>query len=215
MKNWKLCVIIDKKLLGDGNLKELARNIVEGGADMIQLRDKVSSDDIFYKDALLLRDITDRSDAAFIVNDRADIAAAVDADGVHLGQKDLPPAKARGVLGESKLIGVSCHSVREAVRAREEGADYIGLGAAFKTSTKPDSRIMDLGLIERVQKAIELPVICVGGINSDNLEILKSYGAENVAVSSVVILSSDPTNVTRKIKNILENVHDAVGICKK
>jgi len=214
LKNWKLYVILDKQLIGSRNIKILTEEVVKGGADVIQLRDKISSARDFIKDAETVRAITRQHGIQFIVNDRIDIAKAVYADGVHLGQSDIPIEKARSILNRFKIIGISCHSAEEALNAQSQGADYIGWGPIFKTSTKINVNEIGVDSIDTIKKLLNIPVVCIGGINMSNIKGLLDRGVKTVAVASAVIFSKDPRIATQEIKNsIVENQHDTVGIC--
>ena len=215
MINWKLYVILDKALSKGKDLKTLTEEIIAGGADVIQFRDKASTDEAFLKDAEAVRNITKNSGVDFIVNDRLDIAKEIDADGVHLGQGDLSIAEARTILGKSSLIGESCHSIEQAINAESEGANYIGFGAIFKTSTRPELKPIGYELIDEVRRNIKIPFVCIGGINETNLDLLLRYGAQCVAVCSAIICSNNPQERTCQLKEILEHKHDPVRICQK
>lgn len=216
MKNWKLYVILDKQLIGSRNIKILTNEVVKGGADVIQLRDKTSSARDFLKDAETVRAITRQHGIQFIVNDRIDIAKAVYADGVHLGQSDIPIEKARSILNRFKIIGISCHSVEEALNTQNQGADYIGWGPIFKTSTKINVNEIGVDSIDKIKKLLNIPIVCIGGINMSNIKGLLDRGVKTVAVASAVISSKDPRIATQEIKNsLMENQHDTVGICQE
>lgn len=215
MKNWKLYVILDRELAGDRNLKSLTEEIIGGGADVIQLRDKISTTRVFAKEARLVREITKHSGIQFIVNDRPDIAKAVYADGVHLGQDDLDVGSARAVLGRYGLVGVSCHSIGDALAAKKSGADYIGLGPIFKTATKPALGPLGTGIISDVIKNVDIPVVCIGGINIDNIENILDCGAEIVAAASAIIKSNDPCLATQEILKFLRVTVMKPDFCNK
>lgn len=211
-----LYVILDKALVRNRDLKRLVEEVIKGGSDVIQLRDKVSPDRTFLKDAQMVRDITKYFGIQFIVNDRVDIAKAVDADGVHLGQDDLPIDKTRSLLGRSKLIGISCHSLRQAITAQQEGASYIGLGSIFRTPTKQDLKVIGVDLINKVKKELKIPIVCIGGINAGNIKELLDAGAEIVAISSAIVASDEPRAVAQEVKNILEaKEDDTIRICQE
>ena len=215
MKNWRLYAILDKTLAGKTDLIWLAGELITGGADVIQLRDKVSNACDFLNTAKRMRDITRSHDVTFIVNDRVDIASASYADGVHLGQEDLSIEHARSILGKYKLVGISCHSLGQALRAAKEGADYIGLGPIFKTTTKPSIAPIGLSIVPEVRKSLGIPVVCIGGVTASNVTTLLDTGAETVAVASAIIKSNKPSRAAREIKHILEKRYDAVGVCQK
>lgn len=212
-KNWKLYVIIDRSAAGKRDMLSLAESVIKGGADVIQLRDKVSSEKEIIKDAHRLRTLTRKYKIPFIINDRVDIAAACDADGVHLGQDDLPVSHARPLLGNNRLIGVSTHSIEQAKKAQEDGADYIGIGPIFPTPTKPDRRPIGLGILKKIKTEISIPSIAIGGIHKDNLGDVLNSGARAVCVIGASLSSSDVEDATRTLKNIIKQSHDTIRTC--
>ncbi|MCK4904806.1 thiamine phosphate synthase [bacterium] len=181
-----LYIITDEKIAGKSNAK-IVIEAVKGGADTIQLRDKTCSDKKLYTEAKKIRNLIPQR-ILFIVNDRVDIALAVEADGVHLGKDDLSITEAREIIGEDKIIGISCDSVKEAIKAEKDGADYVALGPVFPTTTKKDIPFpLGIKIIKEVKKKISIPIIAIGGINEKNIgEVLKS-GADSVAVISAVL----------------------------
>jgi len=166
------------------------RQALAAGVTFFQYRGKSGSRKGIYEASLLLARIARNAQALFIVNDHADIAAAVDADGVHLGQEDLPIEFARTLLGASKLIGISTHGPEEASAAQSAGADYIGFGAIFPTRTKDTDPVQGIRAISNIKRAVTLPVIAIGGITHSNVQDVIRSGADGVAVISA-ILSAD------------------------
>lgn len=201
-RNWHLYVITDEKLSGGKSHVEIARQAIEGGADVIQLRDKSSPGKYIYDAAREIRILTSQAGIPFIVNDRLDIAMAVDADGVHLGQDDIPASAARRIIPPGKIIGVSAASEDEIDRALKDGADYIGIGAVYEArGTKPDADA-PLGpeWLAGMRKLCKIPMIAIGGIKHDNVaEVIKS-GADGAAVISAIVGASDITAATREMK---------------
>ena len=157
----------------------------------MQLREKDCSSLEFYETALRVKKITDQYKIPLIINDRVDIALAVNADGVHVGQDDLPAASVRRILGGDKVIGVSAGSVREAVKAREDGADYLGVGAMHATSTKTDADVTTVEELKKIREMVDLPIVAIGGINKQTLPELKGTGVDGIAVVSAVIAADD------------------------
>jgi len=170
IKNWGLYAITDEQLSNGKSHAEIARSAIEGGADVIQLRDKVASSRKLYEAALEIRWITKKANVIFIVNDRLDIGLAVDADGIHLGQKDLPAPVVRQLIGKNKILGVSSETVEQAVQAEKDGADYLGVGPVLKPAQlKPDAgEPMGLLLLKQIRQKCRLPIIAIGGINHIN-----------------------------------------------
>lgn len=184
-------------------LKEIATIVLSSGIRCIQYREKDKSRRDIYREALILRKLTTEFGAIFVVNDHADIALAVNADGVHLGQSDLPLKEARKILGKGKIIGASTHSIEEAIAAEAGGADYIGFGPIFHTATKDAGKPKGIGALREIKKNIKIPVVAIGGINAENLESVIASGADAVAVSSAILQGDIADNVIRFL-NILK-----------
>ncbi len=180
-----------------------AQAAIAGGADCIQLRDKDLSDRRLLAMARGLRELTREADVGFIVNDRPDVAAAVAADGVHLGQDDLPVAAARRVLPAETLVGKSTHDIDQARAAQAEGADYIGVGPMFPTATKDAGPVAGMAFLSQVVREISIPHVAIGGITAENVADLAAAGARRVAVCSGVIGAENPTAAAAKIKQLL------------
>ena len=201
----KLYVMLTASMCKGGSLREVARSAIAGGADAIQLREKHTPDDVHLAMAAELRELTDQTGKLLIINDRPDIAAIVGADGLHLGQEDLPIVEARRLLRPGAIIGRSCHCVREAREAINEGADYVALGPMFATTTK-DRPPVGPGLLDEIAEAfteIPLPVVAVGGINADNVGELLSRGAKCVAVCGAINCADNPKSAAEAIKKQL------------
>jgi thiamine-phosphate diphosphorylase len=170
-----------------GGLVNAVDQALEGGVRFIQYRDKDGSRRVSYENAKALREITARKGATFIVNDQVDLAMAVGADGVHLGQDDLPVWAARKIMGQNRLIGISTHTLSEAISAESEEADYIGFGPVFETKTKPNARSpVGLETITEIKKQVSVPLYAIGGITYDQLSAVFGAGADGVAVISSV-----------------------------
>jgi thiamine-phosphate pyrophosphorylase len=200
----RLYVIIDKEALKRVRpLINAAGNIMEAGADVIQYRDKISDKETVLENALLLRKILKNSKTLFIVNDYLDIAKITDSDGIHLGQDDLPIELARRILGKDKIIGISCHNLKEAVSAQNKGADYISMGPVFATLTKPNLKPLGLGLINEAAKIIRIPFFAIGGINKSNISEVLTFGAKRVAVCRAVCQAKDISSLTTRFINFL------------
>jgi len=187
-------------------MERICRRISAHGADIVQLRDKTSSSESILKDARAISGILSNTRTLFIVNDRLDIARMVDCDGVHLGQGDTSVGTARAILGEDKIIGVSCHSVAQAIRAQKEGADYIGIGPVFKTPTKPRARPVGTGLIKEVSRRIRIPFFAIGGLNRSTINPVLSSGARRVAVCSAVCRAPDTRSAAAELSGLLRRV---------
>jgi len=202
--NFDLYVITDE-IIGKGRTHaEIARLAVAGGADAIQLRDKSCAGSELVRIGRNLREITRRSPALFIVNDRLDVALACEADGVHLGQGDLRIDVARQIAPSGFIIGVSVSTVEEACRAAGEGADYVALSPTFSTGSKHDAGPgHGLGMLREIRRNVSIPVIAIGGINRENIPAVISAGADGVAVISAIVGAEDITAAARELKNLI------------
>jgi thiamine-phosphate pyrophosphorylase len=181
-----LCFITDRKVCSL-SYEDMVRLVLESGVICVQYRDKQGSRRDIYRNALNLRSITRDHNAVFIVNDHTDIARAVGADGVHLGQDDLPAQKAREILGKNRLIGISTHTIAQAVDAEASGADYIGFGPIFYTETKDAGSPKGIAMLDQLRNLIHIPIIAIGGITLDNIRSVLAAGADAVAVASALL----------------------------
>jgi thiamine-phosphate diphosphorylase len=198
----RIAVIADRALARDRPLETIVRAAIAGGAELIQLRDKEADSRGLHDTALALREITRRHGTLFLVNDRADIAAAAGADGVHLGQRDLPLEAARRLLGPHAVIGISAESAEEAAAAQAGGADYLGVGPVFEArATKPDAGPpAGPDLVRRIRAHCSLPILAIGGIGPHNAAAAIAAGADGVAVISSVVAAPDVAHATRSLR---------------
>ena len=172
---------------------------IEGGADVIQLRDKNATDKELVKTAKILLEVTRRRNVPLIINDRPQVAKELGAQGVHLGQEDGPLDAARALLGDEAIIGRSTHSPEQALRAQEEGFDYIGVGPVFATPTKPEYTPVGLELVRFAAKNIKIPFVAIGGIDLSNVGMVREAGATTVAVVRALMASEDPKVTAEQI----------------
>lgn len=186
-------------------LLTLAEEALEGGVDAVQLRLKSATARELFPIAKIIREIADRVGASLYVNDRADVALAAGAAGVHLAGHSLPVAAARTVLRSPFKIGVSCHSVAEAIQAETEGADYVYLGAVFPSPSKPDASPVGLEELNRARREIEIPIIAIGGITAENVGAVLSAGADGVAVISAVASHRSPREAAAGLVNAFKS----------
>ncbi|MFH1752612.1 MAG: thiamine phosphate synthase [Candidatus Omnitrophota bacterium] len=204
MKKRELQLILDRETAGRNiDTVRIAKEAIAGGARWIQLRDKMSDDGTLLREALKLRELTTETGAILIINDRVDIAMASGADGVHIGQEDLPYECARRLLGADKIIGISTHNIEQARAAQVKGADYIGVGPIFKTRTKPALKAIGLDIIDMVSREIRIPAFFIGGIDLRNLDEVLNMGAGSIAVASAILQSNNITESTRSYVNKL------------
>lgn len=194
-----LCFITDRSIC-KLSCEEMSLLVMKAGVKWIQYREKSKTRKEMYEDSVKLRKLTKDHQVVFIVNDYADIALSVDADGVHLGQDDLPLKEARRIMGKKKIIGISTHNVEQAIAAEKGGADYIGFGPVFHTETKDAGRPIGTDMLREVKKQIHIPVVAIGGIDLENLGPVFDTGVVAIAVSSAILRGNIETNV----KNFME-----------
>lgn len=196
---YPLYLVTDEKACKGKDFYESVEASIRGGAKIVQLREKNMDTRDFFKRALKLKEICHKHGVDFVINDRLDIAMAVDADGVHLGQSDMPIQKAKEILGHKKIIGISAKNMEEALEAQKYGADYIGVGAIFATDTKKDSGLVDLETLKEMTDQINIPVLAIGGIGLGKLGYLKDTGIDGICVISDILGSDDPEKRTREL----------------
>ena len=207
MKNnvdYTLYLCTDRDIMTTPTIEESVELAIQGGCTMVQLREKHCSSREFYRLAMRVKALTDLHGVPLLINDRLDIALAVDADGLHIGQSDLPAPVARRLLGPEKLLGVSASSLEEAVQAQENGADYLGVGAMFQTSTKSDARLVTLEELRRIRRAVQIPVVVIGGINRDTAPLFHGTGINGLAVVSAVVGQRDIPAAARELRAIFQ-----------
>ena len=207
-----LYVITDSRLSRGLSEAETARLAYEGGADVVQLRMKGADGKAMLEQAEAIRACADEHSKFFIVNDRVDIAMLSGADGVHLGQSDIPVARARELMGESAIIGASANTLALARKAEEDGADYIGVGAVFKTSTKPDAaQGIGLDAVFEMSRELKIPVVAIGGINRGNIQDVIRAGADSAAVVSAVVAQDDVRAAAHELRDLILKVRPHVA----
>ena len=196
MKNkidYTLYLCTDRNLMTTKTVEESVELAIKGGCTVVQLREKDCSSLEFFNLALNVKKITEKYNVPLIINDRTDIALAVNADGVHIGQSDLPAAVVRKIIGDDKILGVSASSLEEAKKAVKDGADYLGVGAMYSTATKTDAKVVTIDELKQIRKAVDIPIVVIGGINKQTLENFKGYGIDGLAVVSAVVAQPDIT----------------------
>ena len=189
----------------EGLLRQVAEAI-DGGAGIVQLREKHLGQADFLAEAERFVALCREKGAVSIINDNAEIAAQVGADGVHVGQEDLEAGRARELLGPDRLIGVSAHSVEEALAAQAAGADYLGIGAAFATGTKADATPISRETIRAITAAVDIPVVAIGGISRDNILELRNCGLDGVAVVSALFAQADVKAAAAELLRLSEEI---------
>ncbi len=207
--NLSLYLVTDRGLMSTPPLEQAVEQAVEGGVTLVQLREKDASSLDFYRTALGVKRMTDAKGISLIINDRVDIALAVDAAGVHVGQEDLPAKTVRAILGEDKLLGVSVSTVEEALQAERDGADYLGVGAMFATGTKTDAQLVSMEELRKIRSAVSLPIVVIGGINAETIPLFRGSDIDGVAVVSAIIAAQDIAAAARSLKDLLKQQKSA------
>lgn len=191
LKACKIYLVTDEKACLGKDFCTCIEEAIKGGVKIVQLREKNISTKDFYEKALKVKEICKNYGALFIINDRLDIAQVIGADGVHLGQSDMPIEKAREILKDKFLIGATARNVEEAKRAELSGADYIGSGAIFGTNTKDNAKKLEMEELKKIVASVKIPVFAIGGINIDNVGILKNIGLQGVCAVSGILSEKD------------------------
>ncbi len=203
--DWGVYVVTDHDLVGSRPLPTVIAHALAGGASVVQLRNKHRPIRELYTLGLELRDLTRAADVPFIVNDRLDLALALNADGVHVGQDDLPAEIVRRVLGPHRILGVSVETVAQAEQAALAGATYLGVGAVYATSTKPDANApIGLDTLAAIVQATPLPCVAIGGITLENAAAVLQTGVQGVAVVSAIMGAADPQQAARSLRELVQ-----------
>lgn len=202
--DYKLYLVTDRSLLLNISLTDAVEDAIQGGVTLVQLREKNASTLEFYNIAKNVKKVTDKYNIPLIIDDRLDIALAVDAAGLHIGQSDMPAKIARKLIGENKILGVSAHNLNEALKAEKDGADYIGTGAIFTTTTKEDAENVSIETLTQITKSVHIPVVAIGGVNENNVLKLKDTNIAGVSIISAILGKKDIKKAAFDISKQLE-----------
>ncbi|WP_029451843.1 thiamine phosphate synthase [Clostridium algidicarnis] len=202
--DYKLYLVTDRDLLKNTDLYTAVEEAIKGGVTLVQLREKDITTLDFYNTALNIKKVTDKYDIPLIINDRMDIALAVNASGVHIGQKDMPCTIARKILGNDKILGVSATTLSQAIKAEKEGADYIGVGAIFNTSTKQDAKPVSIDTLKEIKETLSIPVVAIGGITRKNIHLLDSSNIDGIAVVSDILGKEDIKVAAESLNSLIK-----------
>ncbi|USK68826.1 thiamine phosphate synthase [Peribacillus asahii] len=194
-----LYAVTDRAWLGEQSLAEQVEQTIQGGATFIQLREKNLPYEDFLKEAQQIKRITDAYNVPFVINDNVEVAIACAADGIHIGQDDMYLSTARNMIGDDKILGVSVQTVEQARLAEQSGADYVGVGAVFTTSTKLDATALPLRTLEAICQSVSIPVVAIGGINEKNILQLSGSGIDGVAVVSAIFAKQDIKKASQEL----------------
>lgn len=202
LKDCKIYLVTDEKACNGKDFYKCIEESIKGGVKIVQLREKNSSTKDFYEKTLKVKEICKNYGALFIINDRLDIAQAVEADGVHLGQTDMPIEKARKILKNKFLIGATARNAKEAKKAELLGADYIGSGAIFGTNTKDNAKKLEMEDLKKIVNSVKIPVFAIGGINISNVSLLKNIGLQGICLVSGILSEK---NCKKAVELMLKN----------
>ncbi|WP_298844479.1 thiamine phosphate synthase [Clostridium sp.] len=197
--NYSIYLLTDREMLVDTDIYTAVEESIKGGTTLVQLREKDISTLEFYNTASKVKAVTDKYNVPLIINDRIDIALSIDAAGVHLGQSDMPASIARGIIGNDKIVGISTSTLEEAIEAEKEGADYVGVGAMFPTTTKDDASAVSVSTLKEIKDNISIPVVAIGGITNKNVDLLKGANIDGVAVISDILAKKNVKEATEKL----------------
>lgn len=194
-----LYAVSDRTWIGERKLSEQVEEALKGGATFIQLREKTLEFDEFLKEAMQIKEVTDRYQVPFVINDYVKVAVDCGADGVHIGQDDLGIEEARKLIGPDRILGVSVQTVEQAIAAEKSGADYLGAGSMFSTSTKMDAEMVSFETLKEICEAVNIPVVAIGGINQSNILELSGTGVDGAAIVSAIFAASDIKEASREL----------------
>lgn len=200
--DYSIYLVTDRSIMSTEKLEIAVEQAILGGCTLVQLREKESSSLDFYQTALKIKEITSKYNIPLIINDRIDIALAVGAEGVHLGQSDIPAKIARKLIGDEKILGVSASNLEEAIIAQKDGADYIGVGAMFATLTKTDAKLTSIDELKEIRKRISIPIVVIGGINKNTIPNFYGIDIDGIAVVSAIISQANIKEATAELKKI-------------
>lgn len=201
-----LYAVTDRSWLGERTLTQVVEEVLKGGATFLQLREKELDQDAILAEAKEIQAIAARYHVPFVINDSVDIALACNADGVHVGQTDLMGRDVRALIGPDKILGITANTVELAVAAEQAGADYIGAGAVFGTTTKQNAKNLSLDTLKAICQVVSIPVVAIGGINAHNLPSLTGTGAAGAAVVSALFAQKDPEAAAKNLRALADKM---------
>ena len=205
-KALKFYAITDRTWLNGRSLKDVVEESIKGGVTFLQVREKNVSDDEFIKRAKEIKEITDKYKIPLVINDNVKVAAEIGADGVHVGQDDAKMPEVKKIMGEGKIVGVSVGNLEEALLAQREGADYLGVGAMFNTSTKTDAKSVSFETLKEICDNVDIPVVAIGGISEDNLLQLKGTNVDGACVISAIYSKEDIFSASSNLRKLCDKL---------
>ncbi|WP_308698108.1 thiamine phosphate synthase [uncultured Thomasclavelia sp.] len=203
-----LYLVTDRHWLANRNLEDDVEKAILGGVTMVQLREKNIDNDSFIELAKKVKQVCNKYKVPFIINDNLEVALAVDSDGIHIGQDDLPASLVRQKIGPDKILGVSAHNLDEAIAAKKAGATYLGAGAMFSTTTKDNTTNLSIEQLQTITKNVDIPVVAIGGINYDNCLSLKNCNLAGIAVVSAIMAATNISEAASNLKKRAQVIYD-------
>lgn len=203
-----LYLVTDRHWLANRNLEDDVEKAILGGVTMVQLREKNIDNDSFIELAKKVKQVCNKYKIPFIINDNLEVALAVDSDGIHIGQDDLPASLVRQKIGPNKILGVSAHNLDEAIAAKKAGATYLGAGAMFSTTTKDNTTNLSIEQLQAITKNVDIPVVAIGGINYDNCLSLKNCNLAGIAVVSAIMAATNISEAASNLKKRAQVIYD-------
>lgn len=207
--DYELYLVTDRDLMSTDTLEEAVEAACKGGVTLVQLREKKVNDEEYAEIARGVKKICDRHGVPLIINDRPEVAAAVGAAGVHVGQEDLEASRAREIVGPDAIVGVSAGSVAEALAAQAAGADYLGVGAITFTETKPEANVLTIDEMREIVDAVDIPVVAIGGVNARTIPALSQLGLAGYSIVSAIVGAPDVEASARELRTLIGDDRDA------
>lgn len=202
----RLYAVTDRQWLKNKSLAEAVEEAIKGGVTFVQLREKNTDYEDMKKIAIEVKAVTDKYNIPFVINDNVMLCKEINADGVHVGADDMSVSEARKILGNDKIIGGTARTLERAIQAYNEGADYLGIGAVFTTTTKEGTTHMTKDLANKINSAVPIPTVAIGGINSENVSQLKGYGVNGIAVVSAIFAQKNITDACIRLRNLIKSI---------
>lgn len=202
--DYTLYLVTDRRMPQGDTLENVVEKAIQGGVTLVQLREKSGDTGVLYERAVALKKITDQYHIPLIIDDRIDVMLASGADGVHVGQSDMPAHIARAMIGPDKILGVSAANLEEALQAEVDGADYLGVGAMYPTATKTDADFTTMETLKEIKRKVHIPVVAIGGINQHTIPDFRNSGIDGFAIVSAIMASQTPETAARELKELIE-----------
>lgn len=203
--DYRLYLVTDEQLKSTETIEQAVEQAIQGGVTTVQLREKKIGSLDFYEKALRVQKMTQTANIPLIINDRVDIALAIEAQGVHVGQSDLPVKKVRELLGRKKVLGVSVHTVAQAIKAEKDGADYLGVGTMYPTATKTDTVSVSFETLKEIRQAVKVPIVVIGGINQERISDFSGIDIQGFAVVSSILAHDNIEQASAELLRTIEN----------